>query len=163
MAQASDSQSSGNLVSEARLALAAPTIRAHLKIGDFCCLRPLAPRLCFIAETVMHQEAWGNVGRENNPNHCQGWCQKHQKLRPQLLHEALRYPDGLMLGLYWDNGKENGNYYLGLRGIVPLSLNASAWKLPGVVNLDSTHTLSTPMFKVWLLKKSRLTCKTPLK
>ena len=23
---------------------------------------------------------------------------------------------GDILGLYWDNGKENGNYYLGLRG-----------------------------------------------
>ena len=22
---------------------------------------------------------------------------------------------GYMLGLYWDNGKENGNYYLGFR------------------------------------------------
>ena len=22
---------------------------------------------------------------------------------------------GVMLGLYWDNGKENGNYYLGFR------------------------------------------------
>ena len=23
---------------------------------------------------------------------------------------------GYRLGLYWDNGKENGNYYLGFRG-----------------------------------------------
>ena len=22
---------------------------------------------------------------------------------------------GMILGLYWDNGKENGNYYLGFR------------------------------------------------
>ena len=30
---------------------------------------------------------------------------------------AWRYPLGnirAILGLYWDNGKENGNYYLGL-------------------------------------------------
>ena len=23
--------------------------------------------------------------------------------------------NGVVLGLYWDNGKENGNYYLGFR------------------------------------------------
>ena len=27
---------------------------------------------------------------------------------------------GIIWGLYWDNGKENGNYYLGFRVIVPL-------------------------------------------
>ena len=32
---------------------------------------------------------------------------------------------GLILGLYWDNGKENGNYYLGFRVLDLLCLGCT--------------------------------------
>ena len=37
-----------------------------------------------------------------------GWC-----MAAVVTLSVLNYGDiGLILGLYWDNGKENGNYYL---------------------------------------------------
>ena len=33
-------------------------------------------------------------------------------------------PKGVILGLHWDNGKENGNYYLGFRVQGPMISNS---------------------------------------
>ena len=33
------------------------------------------------------------------------------------IQSPLYYPIRVIFGLYWDNGKENGNYYLGFRGL----------------------------------------------
>ena len=39
---------------------------------------------------------------------------------------------GLCSGLCWDNGKENGNYYLGFRGFsVRVRVFELAWRLMG--------------------------------
>ena len=32
-----------------------------------------------------------------------------------ILFGGIMVPIGVILGLEWDNGKENGNYYLGFR------------------------------------------------
>ena len=37
-------------------------------------------------------------------------------------------PIGVILGIYWDNGKENGNYYLGFMGLGSRVSGLEVWE-----------------------------------
>ena len=44
------------------------------------------------------------------------------------------------MGLYWDNGKENGNYYLGFRVYSPPEVDR-IWGIWGAYYSTQSHTL----------------------
>ena len=62
--------------------------------------------------------------------------EKILKMLPCLLsdtHRVRSTPGGMLHGLYWDNGKENGNYYsLGYIGIMEKKMETTiVWVLLG--------------------------------
>ena len=60
-----------------------------------------------------------SISCQDLPQHCKGAqlraCAVRQKYRYWGLYWGSIGIIGYILGLYWDNGKENGKYYLGFR------------------------------------------------